>query len=690
MTDARVGSEPGATGARRTRSRRIAVVPAYNEASTIAAVLDELHRHVDELIVVDDGSTDGTRAEIDRWLPGHERVQVLVHETNQGMSEAYLLALTTLRERLQQGELSADDLVFTVDADGQHDLAVLDELVEITIAEGLDAMLARRDLSYQSAYKRAGNAVVSAWASLWAGRRLHDVESGYRIFRLGSLAHALDFYRGYRYSETVEVAVVMSRLGYRVRNDHVVEVPVARSRTRLSDALIDVAVIPLAAVRVFRTEPSDDVRGGGIALLVVAAAWLLVAARYLAHGIVLSSDSMNNYVHVWWVARDLWHHAQLPWHMPVLGHGDAYAYPYGFTNWTFAAMLWPAFGNWAVTLCSVVGVAGCIAATFVAFPELRRGWWAAAALANPAIIEALLFGQQAFAWGAALLLFGIAAWRRNRPLLAAVLVGLGQATHAAIVLPIGVLLVAVACFFVTDRRRLLRWYGVALLITLPAVVLVLASPGYADATMRDKLVNFGSTLAPRLLIVLLPIVFVWARNLRIRALAPIALIVSLGINVAFQYPLNVDFQWDALSREVSTASLDHYLSSPQFVPGATYRVLRGAGDGKLGLYHVVRAGGRLDSEMFPESMAIRSFPNLHDYDELLCRRHVDYVIAYGSYTASRRTNELALLSELAQRDDGPVRAKPIESGLGHIVYRISRPGCPVSSRLSSSARGSHA
>ena len=52
------------------------------------------------------------------------------------MSEAYLTALTELRERLARHELDADDLVFTVDADGQHDLHVLDELVEMTRAEG--------------------------------------------------------------------------------------------------------------------------------------------------------------------------------------------------------------------------------------------------------------------------------------------------------------------------------------------------------------------------------------------------------------------------------------------------------------------------------------------------------------------------------------------------------------------------
>ena len=260
MTSTRVDTAPGVVpeyGGR--RARRIAVVPAYNEEPTVVAVLDELYRHVDELVVVDDGSTDGTRREIERWLPGHDRAQLLVHDVNRGMSEAYVLALTSLRERLHRGDLSPNDLVFTVDADGQHDLAVLDELVERTIAEGLDAMLARRDLSYHGAYKRFGNSVVSGWASLWAGRRLHDVESGYRIFRLGSLAHALDFYSGYKYSETVEVAVVMSRLGYRVRNDHVVPVPVSRSRTQLRDAIIDMAVIPVAAARVWRhEEPADD------------------------------------------------------------------------------------------------------------------------------------------------------------------------------------------------------------------------------------------------------------------------------------------------------------------------------------------------------------------------------------------------------------------------------------------------
>jgi peptidoglycan/xylan/chitin deacetylase (PgdA/CDA1 family) len=263
--------------------RRIAVVPAYNEEPMVATVLEELYPFVDELVVVDDGSTDNTRAEIETWMArGRPRCRLLVHDVNRGMSEAYLTALTELRDRLARSELHADDLVFTVDADGQHDLEVLGELVEMTRAERLDANIARRDLSYHGPFKRTGNWVLSKWASGWAGAPLHDVESGYRIFRLGALAHALEFYSGYQYSETVEVAVVLCQLGYKVRNDHVVPVPVARSRTRLRDAAIDLAVIPVAAGRVWRRDPMTEAfRTDAIAHLSIAGVLAVLIALTL-------------------------------------------------------------------------------------------------------------------------------------------------------------------------------------------------------------------------------------------------------------------------------------------------------------------------------------------------------------------------------------------------------------------------
>ena len=213
-------------------------------------VLTGLYSEVDELLVVDDGSTDRTRALVQAWLPGHDNARLIWFDQNRGLSAAYLAAFTELRRRLAEGELDGRDIVFTVDADGQHDLAALEGMRKVMVADDLDAVIARRDLKQYPAIKRLGNAVMSWWATLWARHPLHDVESGYRLFRLEALSHSLDYYKGYRYSEAVEVAIVLCRLGYAVNNDVSVPVPVMRSRTRLRDAVIDLAAIPLAWWRV--------------------------------------------------------------------------------------------------------------------------------------------------------------------------------------------------------------------------------------------------------------------------------------------------------------------------------------------------------------------------------------------------------------------------------------------------------
>jgi hypothetical protein len=328
-----------------------------------------------------------------------------------------------------------------------------------------------------------------------------------------------------------------------------------------------------------------------------------------------------------------------------------------------------------VTLWTVLGAVGCIVATFTAFPELRSGWWAAAVLANPAIIDALLFGQQSFAWGSMLLLFGVAAWRRGHHAWAAVLVGLGQANHAAIVLPIGVLLVVFALIVSRDRREILRWYALSLVITIPAVWLVLASPTTAQAGIGGQVVNFFGTLGPRSLIVALPIFCVLLQRTGIAALAPLGLVVALVAGAAFEVPLNVGQQWRALvHRGTDTAALDAYLRSPAFVPGATYRVLYG-GDAKLTLYHVLRAGGRLDSELFPEDLATRNFRDVHDYVAFLCSRRIDRIVHDDTFDESHHTNEIGMILMLERAPTDGVALQRVATGPGLLVDSVDRSGC---------------
>ena len=64
------------------------------------------------------------------------------------------------------GELAADDLILTVDADGQHDPEEVEGMTAYLLENRLDAVIARRDLAKYTAYKKMGNFLMSAWPSM--------------------------------------------------------------------------------------------------------------------------------------------------------------------------------------------------------------------------------------------------------------------------------------------------------------------------------------------------------------------------------------------------------------------------------------------------------------------------------------------------------------------------------------------
>jgi len=405
-------------------------------------------------------------------------------------------------------------------------------------------------------------------------------------------------------------------------------------------------------------------------------AWLVGLGLMLRHRLFVSHDTMINYAHVWFVSDRLWHGHGVPLRMPILGHGQAFAFPYGVVPWLTAAILRPALGDWVVTLWLVLGVAGMVVATFFAFPELRRSWWAATLLINPALVSAALIGQLPFTWGAALLLAAVACWRRGRTGWAAVLAGLAQVTHPAVIVPLTLGLVAIWLRFEPDRPRLLRCYAVSLLPALPAAWLVFRSPVFQDSSTWVKAANFVTTLAPRALVLVLPAVLLGLRH-RVRAarVGPVAFAAVAFLLAASWQPLRLPAAWQALRRQPDTAMLA-FVRSPEFEPGATYRVLR-VPDFKVGMYQLLRAGGQLDSEFFPESIVRRSWSSPVEYSAFLRRRNVDYVMVWGGYDRAFHINEVQRLEDLAGRPpeacEGPlVCLRRVEANPRFALYAVMR------------------
>jgi hypothetical protein len=116
-----------------------------------------------------------------------------------------------------------------------------------------------------------------------------------------------------------------------------------------------------------------------------------------------------------------------------------------------------------------------------------------------------------------------------------------------------------------------------------------------------------------------------------------------------------------------------FLASSEFEPGATYRVLR-ASDFKVSLYQLIRAGGRLDSEFFPESIVRRRWPSAGEYGDFLRRRQVDYVMIWGRYGQVFHVNEDERLAELAACPPGaPVCAHQLQQNDRWRLWAITRP-----------------
>lgn len=159
-----------------------AVIPTYQNAKTLLKVVADVHRVVDTVFVVDDGSKDGTAALLDKATGNERPEKVLTHPKNCGKGAALKTGLTYAR---QQGFRYA----VTVDADGQHRADDIPALLK-AVEEEPDALaIGNRGLQHENmpAKSTFANRFSNFWFALQTLQRLPDTQSGLRVYPLRCL-----------------------------------------------------------------------------------------------------------------------------------------------------------------------------------------------------------------------------------------------------------------------------------------------------------------------------------------------------------------------------------------------------------------------------------------------------------------------------------------------------------------------
>jgi len=189
----------------------VACIPAFNEEKTIASVIVKAMRHVDKVIVCDDGSTDLT-GEIAEKLGA----KVIVHERNMG----YGAALHTLFA--EAGGEDAD-IVVTLDADGQHNPDDIPRIIEPILKGEADIVIGSRFLGGEGKqmprYRELGVKTITRLTGRASYRELTDAQSGFRAYRRSVVEALKPSEMGM--GASTEILVKAHENGFRIR-----EVPV--------------------------------------------------------------------------------------------------------------------------------------------------------------------------------------------------------------------------------------------------------------------------------------------------------------------------------------------------------------------------------------------------------------------------------------------------------------------------------
>lgn len=165
-------------------TRFLTALPVYNERRSVHTVLDEVTRFSPEILVVNDGSTDGT----DRELASRRDVQVVTHSRNRGYGAALMTAFN-------YAVTNGYDALVTIDCDGQHQPHLIGQFVEQLAASDCDVISGSRYLqafdgnSIPPIEHRRINHQITELLNARFGLGLTDSFCGFKAYRVDSLRH---------------------------------------------------------------------------------------------------------------------------------------------------------------------------------------------------------------------------------------------------------------------------------------------------------------------------------------------------------------------------------------------------------------------------------------------------------------------------------------------------------------------
>ena len=187
--------------------RCVVLIPTYNNAGTLAAVVGSVRKFVGDVVVVNDGSTDDTK----RILASIDGIKVIDYPNNRGKGYALKLGL---RKAYEWGYRYA----ITIDSDGQHHADDIPAFLDAIEQRPDSLIIGARNLAAENmpSQNTFANRFSNFWYKVETGQTLADTQSGFRLYPLERL-HDVRFITG-RYEFEVEVIVRAAWRGVNVEN----------------------------------------------------------------------------------------------------------------------------------------------------------------------------------------------------------------------------------------------------------------------------------------------------------------------------------------------------------------------------------------------------------------------------------------------------------------------------------------